>query len=153
MAQRYKGGRDAAQKRYIEKNRDKRNAQKRAHYQENRDKIREKQSKYREVNIVKILEYNAQWQRETRKRVKADMIKAYGAACACCGETEPMFLELDHINNDGAAERKKHQNQFKEWLYLQKMGWPRDRHQLLCSNCNRGKQKNGGICPHKKDLY
>lgn len=25
----------------------------------------------------------------------------YGAICACCGETEILFLTFDHINNDG----------------------------------------------------
>ena len=29
----------------------------------------------------------------------------YGRACSCCGETEPAFLTIDHVNNDGAEHR------------------------------------------------
>lgn len=31
----------------------------------------------------------------------------YGRECKCCGETEPIFLTLDHINDDGSAQRRK----------------------------------------------
>ncbi len=31
----------------------------------------------------------------------------YGQRCACCGETEPAFLAIDHVNNDGNVHRKK----------------------------------------------
>lgn len=32
---------------------------------------------------------------------------------------------------------------------LKRQGWPQDRYQLLCANCNFGKLMNGGVCPHQ----
>lgn len=150
MPQKYKGGRDAAQKRYREKNREKRNAQKRDHYEKNKKRIREKQSQYRKENLEKLRITNKKWRDYFWSKIRKECIEAYGGKCVCCGEKELHFLELDHIYNDGSAERKKHQNGRQEWLYLKRKGWPKNRHQLLCANCNRGKLRNKGICPHKK---
>ena len=71
----------------------------------------------------------------------------YGRECACCGEDEPMFLQIDHINNDGNEERgyRGHHNLYH---HIIKAGFPDDL-QVLCANCNHGKHRNGGICPHK----
>ena len=79
-------------------------------------------------------------------------IMAYGGyVCKCCGETEPMFLTLDHVNNDGADHRRELGQQGGPAFYK----WPRDHQypigfQVLCMNCNFGKQRNGGCCPHSK---
>lgn len=29
-------------------------------------------------------------------------------------------------------------------------GMTRDKFRLLCANCNQGRQRNGGICPHQQ---
>ena len=75
-----------------------------------------------------------------------------GYKCACCGEVEPKFLTLDHINNDGYM-RKKYGKEPRAaaqlYGWLRKMGYP-DGFQVLCMNCNFGKAQNGGVCPHKK---
>lgn len=85
-----------------------------------------------------------------RARLRAEMVKAYGGKCMCCGESEPKFLQLDHIHNDGHVDRKRHKTSTKLFASLRRLGWPQDRHQLLCANCNFGKLMNGGKCPHKK---
>ncbi|UKV75206.1 hypothetical protein FOC29_28265 [Burkholderia vietnamiensis] len=77
------------------------------------------------------------------------MIAAYGGAWNCCGEREPMFLQLDHVENDGHVDRKIRKTSAKLWATLKKLGWPNDRYQLLCANCNFGKAMNGGVCPHQ----
>ena len=82
-------------------------------------------------------------------RLRHEAIMAYGGyRCACCGEGEPMFLTLDHINNDGARDRREPGLYMKRLLSLRKRGYPRG-FQVLCSNCNHGKHRNGGTCPHK----
>lgn len=72
-----------------------------------------------------------------------------GYRCACCDESEPKFLTLDHVHNDGSAHRKEIGNRgagiFK---WLRDNGYPAG-FQVLCMNCNHGKALNGGICPHK----
>ena len=38
---------------------------------------------------------------------KEKVFDHYGWVCACCGEAEPLFLTIDHVNNDGADVEKK----------------------------------------------
>jgi len=83
---------------------------------------------------------------------KQAVIDAYGGRCACCGEDNPVFLSVDHINNDGNLHRKKGGGMGSSlYKWLIKRNFPKDNFQLLCHNCNRGKHLNGGICPHQQE--
>lgn len=77
-------------------------------------------------------------------------IRVYGGyRCACCGETEPTFLTLDHVFNDGSAHRKEIGGRGAQiFKWLRDHGYPAG-FQVLCFNCNLGKSLNGGICPHE----
>jgi DNA-directed RNA polymerase subunit RPC12/RpoP len=96
------------------------------------------------------------WETDKSKRIFAklreDVFAAYGGArCACCGETERAFLSIDHIDNDGAEQRRngdygRSGTAFYQWL--RKNGFPPG-FQVLCMNCNVGKHRNGGVCPHQ----
>jgi hypothetical protein len=85
-------------------------------------------------------------------RTRDAVFAAYGGyICVCCGETEPKFLSIDHINNDGAEERRSGAyassgSAFYTWL--RKNAFPAG-YQVLCMNCQVGKHRNGGICPHQ----
>lgn len=89
-----------------------------------------------------------------RKRVRRDVVNKYGGACKCCGETELLFLTIDHINNDGHIERKElsNGNNISSTQFFLKLNREvkRDDIQVLCFNCNLGRSMNGGICPHHK---
>ena len=86
-------------------------------------------------------------ERVHRARTRDLVFEAYGGyKCVCCGETEPKFLSIDHINNDGAKHKKKTNSNLYRWL--KKNDYPSG-FQVLCMNCNCGKYRNGGICPHK----
>ena len=98
---------------------------------------------------LKVLAANRKWSTEYRAALRSEMIEAYGGSCSCCGEIQPKFLQLDHIENDGHLDRKIHRTSTKLFAHLKKAGWPKDRYQLLCANCNFGKLLNGGTCPHK----
>jgi hypothetical protein len=79
----------------------------------------------------------------------------YGHACACCGENEPTFLSLDHMNDDGSKERKGGKSDMYviiARIYKKTGVWP-DGLQILCYNCNSGRYRNGGICPHKSSNF
>lgn len=149
MPQRYKGGRKEAQKRYREEHRELVNKRNRDWYWRNRDREIKKRRQYLNENREKIYKYNADWQKRFWIEIRKEMIESYGSKCVCCGESEPVFLDLDHINNDGNIMRKVAGNSRQEMLNLREVGWPKKNHQLLCSNCNQGKRRNGGICPHK----
>lgn len=103
---------------------------------------------------------NPDWVMSERKRgreywqaLRHEVLLAYGGAkCACCGEKEDKFLSIDHINNDGAQHRRRIGGSGgRTWIWLRENNYP-DGFQVLCMNCNMGKAKNGGICPHKTHL-
>lgn len=77
---------------------------------------------------------------------RLEVLANYGNKCVCCGETEKMFLAIDHINVGGAKHRKEiGATQIVKWLH--KHNFP-EGFQILCHNCNHGKHLNEGICPH-----
>ncbi len=80
----------------------------------------------------------------TRARMlKAEVLKKYGGKCKCCGESEPVFLAIDHVNNEGAGHRRKDGRKIHAWL--KRNGFP-EGFQVLCHNCNWAKRF--GPCPH-----
>jgi hypothetical protein len=92
------------------------------------------------------------WHKEHREQARLDIIANYGGKCACCGETEPLFLEIDHVNGGGSTDRKNGLSGTMMYLKLKEQGYPKDDYQLLCANCNHGKFRNGGVCPHYNRL-
>ena len=105
----------------------------------------------------------ADYAREHSRKVKLEVIAAYGYKCVCCGESEPKFLSIDHIFNDGAEHRRQLVEQGvlkkapyghimygsdKMYRWLKRQGYPKDRFQLLCYNCNCAKGF-WGKCPHQ----
>lgn len=128
----------------------------------NPDAAREACYRWREKNPKKWKAVGDRWasknrivyEAERRQTVRQNVFEAYGGfVCACCGEKEPMFLTIDHVENDGNKHRKelatkigKGGTAFFDWLKRNKFppGF-----QVLCRNCNWGKHANGGICPHR----
>lgn len=86
--------------------------------------------------------------------IKEAVFQAYGGwRCACCGETERLFLSLDHIENNGAAVRRELFGDrkwagYRTYDYLFRHDFPPG-YQVLCMNCQHGKLMNRGICPHQ----
>lgn len=72
----------------------------------------------------------------------------YGNRCACCNETELNFLTIDHVNNDGYLKRKQEGVGASLYRKIKNSCFPLS-FQLLCMNCNFGKARNKGVCPHK----
>lgn len=76
------------------------------------------------------------------------ILDAYGARCLCCGESEPRFLTIDHVNGDGRQHRLELGGSNRRLLLdIIRRGFPAE-YQVLCFNCNCGRQRNGGVCPH-----
>lgn len=133
-----------------------------AYYAENAERIKERERKKYRADQQRIrrrrLELsprhkakNAERERTRYARLRLQLIAAYGGECSCCGEAEQAFLELDHVNGDGAAHRRKIGRGSKAcYAWLKKRGFPRDGYRLLCANCNQGRLRNGGTCPHQR---
>jgi len=83
------------------------------------------------------------------KAVKDKVYNKYGGyICTCCKETEEAFLTIDHINNDGAKDRKVYGSGCRFYWWLFRNNFPKG-FQVLCWNCQWGKKLHG-TCPHQK---
>lgn len=132
----------------------------REYYQKNRTHLREKEKergKRRRLNQDYIATERKRG-REIWANLRHEAIMAYGGyICKCCGITEPLFLTIDHVNNDGAKHRREigyktgngkgASSATVRWL--KKNNYP-EGFQILCLNCNMGKERNKGTCPHKQ---
>lgn len=90
-----------------------------------------------------------------RDRLKAEVFQAYGGKCACCGDTAIPCLTIDHVNNDGGAERRSHKGRnATQVLYtrLRQENYPPG-YRVLCFSCNVGRHiAGGGECPHQLEV-
>lgn len=84
-----------------------------------------------------------------RRKLKAEVIQAYGGRCACCGEGGVDFLHIDHVNGGGKQHRKSLAGNASEFYpTLRKLGFPNDPPlRVLCGNCNHAVRF--GPCPHQ----
>lgn len=95
--------------------------------------------------------YHLKKSAEARSRLKDKVFAAYGGyVCACCSETEPSFLSIDHINGGGCQHRKEIGGG-RMYYWLRDQGFPPG-FQVLCMNCQYGRKNNKGICPHNRGM-
>ena len=118
-------------------------------YRLDRIKLLSQNKAWKQANALRYrsqqLEYAAAKRAERRRTVLAH----YGGACECCGENQPVFLTIDHIEGNGNAHRRE-VGKTDMWLWLLKEGFP-EGFRILCYNCNAGRYRNGGTCPHEAE--
>lgn len=116
-----------------------------AHYAANGDRIRAERAAKRTDETRRAA---SEKQRARYRALRAEVIAAYGGKCSCCDEAEPIFLELDHAKDNGADHRREiGRGSHATYKWVKANGFPDD-FRLLCANCNQGRQRNGGVCPH-----
>jgi hypothetical protein len=74
-----------------------------------------------------------------RKKLKEQVIAHLGGKCKHCGFADVRALQIDHVFNDGYAERKKTSGirNSATCKYLRHvLADEEGRYQLLCANCN-----------------
>jgi hypothetical protein len=115
-------------------------ARSKAHYRTNKKRYKRWAARWRSMNP------NYAYLRG--ESLRKEFLKEYGSCCSCCGESNPLFLTLDHIHGNGKAHR--HGRNRRDLLYeLKKRGWPKDEFRLLCFNCNMGRERTQDKqCPH-----
>lgn len=80
-----------------------------------------------------------------------DLVITHYGGCVCCGEETKEFLTIDHVNGNGQEHRKEIGGggaTLARWLV--ENDFPEDL-RLLCFNCNLGRERNGGVCPHERE--
>lgn len=134
------------------RNREKRLASVKAYYEANRSAKLEYAKKWHQENLDRVNVYR----KKTALKLRSDVFEAYGGKCLCCGETTLLFLTIDHIDGDGNRHRKKvlgshlkAGTHFYRWL--RQNDYPSG-FRILCFNCNMGRHRNGGVCPHERTV-
>lgn len=80
------------------------------------------------------------------KKIRTEVLAHYGGQCACCGEDNYEFLQIDHINCDG-AEHRRFTNRAVIHHWIKRNGFPEE-FRVLCANCNIS-MGIYGYCPHE----
>lgn len=113
---------------------------------------RKKHAQYIRTWRIKNRDKNKEIQKRSYHKIRLEILTHYSEdppKCACCGETGLPFLTLDHIEGDGAKQRRAVKeargNGFFYWL--KKNAFPSGI-QVLCANCNFAKRV-GPCCPHQ----
>lgn len=88
--------------------------------------------------------------RRADRKLREDVLRAYGGRCACCGTDYFPHLTLDHVNGDGAEERRRHHRpgsvlDNRPTLRRLRRQLPvlDPAFQVLCFNCNFAKHVRG----------
>jgi HNH endonuclease. len=134
----------------------------RQYYAEHKEQFKEYNRRYYEKNTGKVLAHNKknarkyylkdkanriQQVRQWQGKVKQEVMVHYShgkVKCNCCGEAEPKFLTIDHI--DPTTKTNKSDSGNNLWGRLRREGFP-EGYQVLCYNCNGAKGRYG-VCPH-----
>lgn len=142
-------------KQYYNDNKEYRKALNRDWRARNKDKVRAAAKRHDAKPETK--EWKREWAKKNRERtnfkrrariseIRGKVIDGYGGKCVCCGESQIIFLAIDHVNNDGAQERKVKGVGWKYYADIIRNGFPA-KYQVLCYNCNWAKYRGG--CPHQ----
>jgi phage gpG-like protein len=114
-----------------------------------RENARRNQKPYYQKNKIRMRD---NWLRY-KDKLRNQFFERYGRSCACCGEDNPMFLSIEHLNGNGAEHRRQLNRESPDSIMadIRKNGWP-DGYATLCMNCNFAKWRNGGMCPHEQEV-
>ncbi len=90
---------------------------------------------------------DSEYRKRKRQEQKKDVFNHYGGCkCNYCQISDLRVLTIDHLNNDGAAHRKRLKTSKMLYSDIQRRGYPPE-YQVLCFNCNSLKHINGGVHP------
>ena len=119
----------------------------RRYREKNRGVLRKRAREYQRNRWDKDPEAGRLRLREYRRRVREEVLTAYGGKCTCCGEMIMEFLALDHINGVTQDQRATERKSGISWyLRLRREGYP-NHIRVLCHNCNMARGFYG-YCPH-----
>ena len=91
----------------------------------------------------KSVSWNKSRKKIVNNKIRMEIIKKYGGKCVWCGSRQR--LVLDHVNEDGPAQRASGVVQERFWRWIKENDYP-ETIQVLCHACNIAKS-----LVHKKE--
>lgn len=76
--------------------------------------------------------------------LRAMVIAGYGGCCVRCGFSDQRALHIDHVHDDGAAQRRQHLEGLRLLRRIVSQSFP-STYQVLCANCNTIKAQESGL--------
>lgn len=99
--------------------------------------------KYQKAWQAKNKERVNAYKRDYCSRIRQQILDFYGRVCASCSHDDERVLQVDHVFNDGAEERRRFGKRIPAlWKRIQANP---ERYQLLCANCNWLKRYEQGL--------
>lgn len=102
---------------------------------------------------TKRRQYNrkAKWVSSSKQRLHA--LAILGPVCLCCSETFIDYLQIDHVDNDGAEHRRTMRSSGAQSIYRYVIANPTtDRLQVLCANCHMFKTRYKKLCKDRHNI-
>lgn len=118
------------------------------HRQESNKRTREWEKKNPEKAAIRKIKGS----RVDKTNLRYDVLSHYSngsMTCACCGESIQRFLTIDDMDDFHNTYKKAIGSGIRFYRWLRKNNYPYG-YQVMCFNCNSGRDLNGGICPHKE---
>jgi hypothetical protein len=103
--------------------------------------VRARKRRWYLANRERVIAEEAVRRASKRGKARASVIEAYGGRCACpgCHVHHAELLTVDHVNGDGATDRKLLGTSSRDICErIVKAGFP-PTFQLLCGSCNLAK--------------
>lgn len=69
-------------------------------------------------------------------QLRKQALELLGGKCKRCGFKDRRALHFDHVNGNGAEERRKEGNRQHLLMYRRIIAGERNLYQILCANCN-----------------
>lgn len=91
------------------------------------------------------------YSRNRLRNLRKLLIEVLGGECIECGFKDPRALQVDHINGNGAEERRMSGGNLTRKIIRSVMG-NENKYQLLCANCNWIKRFEKNEIKKSRDL-
>lgn len=106
------------------------------YYQKNRERLLKRSKEYHQEHKVERSKAIRRYWQKLKKEVLAHYSNDSIPSCVVCNENRLPCLTIDHINNDGASQRRALNqvagSNFYHWL--RRNNYPKG-YQTLCMNC------------------
>jgi hypothetical protein len=82
------------------------------------------------------------------RRLRDEVIAAYGGKCSCCGDDNRLHLQLHHVEG-GGNKHLRAEGSTAHFRDAKRRGYPKD-YEVRCANCNNSTHFGGGLCVHER---